>query len=198
MERVEGKIIESSNGTYPEYKDGQPTGQQLPYVHLVLVNKNANAIAVASGMVQRYNLNILFPSVESYEEVKELCEPGKLLPFFKEVVKVAPFGRVWGPGTQRAGEIITDANGNPISYDELLVITIKEDVNAASEAMRIRNRGIKQGTMYEFTPSQAHQEDPATADNNVFMGGGQGPQQTGSPVGGQQPRPQFLGNGRQH
>ena len=198
MERVEGKIIESSNGTYPEYKDGQPTGQQLPYVHLVLVNKNANAIAVASGMVQRYNLNILFPSVESYEGVKALCEPGKLLPFFKEVVKVAPFGRVWGPGTQRAGEIIADANGKPISYDELLVITIKEDVNAASEAMRIRNRGIKQGTMYEFTPSQAHQEDPATADNNVFMGGGQAQQQTGSPVGGQQPRPQFQGNGRQH
>ena len=74
--------------------------------------------------------------------------------------------------------------------------------------MRIRNRGIKQGTMYEFTPSQAHQEDPVTADNNVFMGGGQASQQTGSPVGGQQqgapqqggqqPRPQFNGNGRQH
>ena len=106
--------------------------------------------------------------------------------------------------TQKLGNC-KDANGNPISYDELLVITIKEDVNAASEAMRIRNRGIKQGTMYEFTPSQAHQEDPATADNNVFMGGGQAPAAPTAPTAPtngapqpQRPQGQFPGNGRQH
>ena len=196
MKLIEGKIIETSNGMYPEYRDGAATGNELPYVHLVLVDKNANAIAVASGMVQRYNINILFPTVESYEQVKDACQAGKLLPFFKEVVKVAPFGRIWGPNTTRAGQEVCDGNGNPVSYDEILVVTIKEDVNAASEAMRIRNRGIKQGTMFEFTPGDAHQENPAAGDN-VFEQAAPTAQPTAQPTMQGQQRPQFNGNGRQ-
>ena len=196
MKLIEGKIIESSNGMYPEYKDGAATGNELPYVHLVLVDKNANAIAVASGMVQRYNINILFPTTKSYEQVKDACQAGKLLPFFKEMVTVAPFGRVWGNNSSRAGEVVCDGNGNPVSYDEILVVTIKEDVNAASEAMRIRNRGIKQGTMYEFTPGDGHQENPA-ADDNVFEQAAPTAQPTAQPTMQGQQRPQFNGNGRQ-
>ena len=201
MKLVEGKIIETSNGTYPEYKDGQPTGQTLPFVHLVLVDKNAHPVAVAAGLIQRYNLNILFDSAESYEGVKAMLTAGCILPFYKEVVKVAPFGRIWGANTSRAGQIVSDANGAPVIYDELLVISIKEDLNAATEALRIRNRGIKQGTMFEPTPGDAHQENPAVADNNMFVengqqqGGQQQPMNQGQqgPVNGQQP-----GNGRSY
>ena len=197
MKAIEGRIIESSNGTYPEYKDGQPTGQQLPFVHLVLTDKNAHPLAVASGAIQRYNLNILFTSAEEYEKNKSFTEVGVIIPFFVEMVKVAPFCRVWGQNTQRAGQTVVDNTGNAVIYEDILVITLNEFTNANAEAMRIRARGIKQGTMYDPYVGDAHQENPVV-DDNVFMGGDQTPKQTGSPVGGQQPRPQFQGNGRQH
>ena len=207
MKAIEGRIIEASNGMYPEYVDGQPTGQELPYVHLVLTDKNAHPLAIASGAIQRYNLNVLFKSVEEYENTKKFTEVGAIIPFFVEMVKVAPFCRVWAGNTQRAGQTVVDNTGNAVIYEDILVITLNEFANANAEAMRIRARGIKQGTMFDPYVGDAHQENPAVEDN-LFMGGGQAQQQTGSPVGGQQqgapqqggqqPRPQFNGNGRQY
>ena len=195
MKAIEGRIIESSNGTYPEYKDGQPTGQQLPFVHLVLTDKNAHPLAIASGAIQRYNLNILFQSAEEYENTKKFTEVGTIIPFFVEMVKVAPFCRVWGNNTQRAGQPVVDNTGNAVIYEDILVITLNEFTNANAEAMRIRARGIKQGTMYDPYVGDAHQENPVV-DDNVFTQGGPTTSTNGAPQGGQ--RPPFNGNGRQH
>ena len=203
MKAIEGRIIEASNGMYPEYVDGQPTGQELPYVHLVLTDKNAHPLAIASGAIQRYNLNVLFKSVEEYENTKKFTEVGAIIPFFVEMVKVAPFCRVWAGNTQRAGQPVVDNTGNAVIYEDILVITLNEFANANAEAMRIRARGIKQGTMFDPYVGDAHQENPAVEDN-VFIPDApreptNGAQQQGAPQqGGQQPRPQFNGNGRQH
>ena len=203
MKAIEGRIIEASNGMYPEYVDGQPTGQELPYVHLVLTDKNAHPLAVASGAIQRYNLNILFKSVEEYENTKKFTEVGAIIPFFVEMVKVAPFCRVWAGNTSRAGQTVVDNTGNAVIYEDILVITLNEFTNANAEAMRIRARGIKQGTMFDPYVGDAHQENPAVEDN-VFIPDAPreptngAPQQGGQQQGGQQPRPQFNGNGRQH
>ena len=203
MKAIEGRIIEASNGMYPEYVDGQPTGQELPYVHLVLTDKNAHPLAVASGAIQRYNLNVLFKSVEEYENTKKFTEVGAIIPFFVEMVKVAPFCRVWAGNTSRAGQTVVDNTGNAVIYEDILVITLNEFTNANAEAMRIRARGIKQGTMFDPYVGDAHQENPAVEDN-VFIPDAPreptngAPQQGGPQQGGQQPRPQFNGNGRQH
>ena len=196
MKAIEGRIIEASNGTYPEYVDGQPTGQQLPFVHLVLTDKNAHPLAIASGAIQRYNLNILFKSAEEYENTKKFTEVGTIIPFFVEMVKVAPFCRVWGANTQRAGQTVVDNTGNAVIYEDILVITLNEFINANAEAMRIRARGIKQGTMYDPYVGDAHQENPAV-DDNVFTPAAPTAPTNGAPQQGQ-PRPQFNGNGRQH
>ena len=202
MKAIEGRIIEASNGMYPEYVDGQPTGQELPYVHLVLTDKNAHPLAIASGAIQRYNLNILFKSVEEYENTKKFTEVGAIIPFFVEMVKVAPFCRVWAGNTSRAGQPVVDNTGNAVIYEDILVITLNEFTNANAEAMRIRARGIKQGTMFDPYVGDAHQENPAV-DDNVFAPAAptaptNGAPQPAAPQGGQQPRPQFQGNGRQH
>ena len=196
MKAIEGRIIESSNGTYPEYKDGQPTGQQLPFVHLVLTDKNAHPLAVASGAIQRYNLNILFTSAEEYEKNKSFTEVGVIIPFFVEMVKVAPFCRVWGQNTQRAGQTVVDNTGNAVIYEDILVITLNEFTNANAEAMRIRARGIKQGTMYDPYFGDAHQENPAV-DDNVFTPAAPTAPTNGAPQQ-QRQQGQFPGNGRQH
>ena len=203
MKAIEGRIIEASNGMYPEYVDGQPTGQELPYVHLVLTDKNAHPLAIASGAIQRYNLNVLFKSVEEYENTKKFTEVGTIIPFFVEMVKVAPFCRVWAGNTSRAGQTVVDNTGNAVIYEDILVITLNEFTNANAEAMRIRARGIKQGTMFDPYVGDAHQENPAVEDN-VFIPDAPkeptngAPQQGGPQQGGPQPRPQFPGNGRQH
>ena len=198
MKAIEGRIIEASNGMYPEYVDGQPTGQELPYVHLVLTDKNAHPLAIASGAIQRYNLNVLFKSVEEYENTKKFTEVGAIIPFFVEMVKVAPFCRVWAGNTQRAGQPVVDNTGNAVIYEDILVITLNEFANANAEAMRIRARGIKQGTMFDPYVGDAHQENPAVDDNVFTPAAPTAPTNGAQQQGGQQPRPQFNGNGRQH
>ena len=199
MKAIEGRIIETSNGTYPEYKDGQPTGQQLPFVHLVLTDKNAHPLAIASGAIQRYNLNILFKSAEEYENTKKFTGVGTIIPFFVEMVKVAPFCRVWAGNTSRAGQTVVDNTGNAVIYEDILVITLNEFTNANAEAMRIRARGIKQGTMFDPYVGDAHQENPVV-DDNVFIPAA--PAAPAAPTNGAPQQsgqmPQFNGNGRQH
>ena len=167
-------------------------------MHLVLTDKNAHPLAIASGAIQRYNLNVLFKSVEEYENTKKFTEVGAIIPFFVEMVKVAPFCRVWAGNTQRAGQPVVDNTGNAVIYEDILVITLNEFANANAEAMRIRARGIKQGTMFDPYVGDAHQENPAVEDN-VFIPDAPREPTNGAPQqGGQQPRPQFNGNGRQY
>jgi len=112
--------------------------------------KGINAFA-AKAANKSYTFNLLSGGDDKFtEDIKASVKIGDQVDLIIERVAVAPFGRVWTSGPN-AGLDVLDRNEQPIMFKSINIVSPLLDIDVEREAERQRARGIKNGTMFEWS-----------------------------------------------
>ena len=162
------KVIAFAWNECPLYVDGKEVpGKTQAYCTIKAVDSSKTGLNALIARKNRETFTVNFmcgDDAELTEALKAAVVEGAPLDLFVERVEVEPFGRVWTSG-ERMGQEVVDGNGNPIKFTSIQVIRDR-DCDMAREAERERNRGIANGSMFEWEESDiaAEAEHAAAAD----------------------------------
>lgn len=114
--------------------------------------KGLNRFAATAANLT-YTFNIMTGGDQDLvDAIKADTKVGDTVDLIIDRVEVAPFGRVWGSG-ERTGNDVCDKNDKPIKFTSIQIITPLLDLDTQREAERQRDRGIANGSMFEWAES---------------------------------------------